>query len=29
VLPPGLKIDLLESIGREYDWVLKQFSDGT
>jgi hypothetical protein len=22
VLPPGLKGDLLESIGREYDWVL-------
>ena len=22
VLPPDLKIDLLESIGREYDWVL-------
>jgi hypothetical protein len=22
VLPGGLKIDLLESIGREYDWVL-------
>ncbi len=22
VLPPGLKIDLLDSIGREYDWVL-------
>lgn len=26
VLPPGLKIDLLDSIGREYDWVLGQFS---
>ena len=24
VLPPGLKMDLLESIGREYDWVLEQ-----
>jgi sugar phosphate isomerase/epimerase len=24
VLPSGLKIDLLESIGREFDWVLKQ-----
>ena len=23
VLPGGLKMDLLESIGREYDWVLK------
>jgi hypothetical protein len=23
VLPGGLKLDLLESIGREYDWVLK------
>jgi hypothetical protein len=22
VLPGGLKMDLLESIGREYDWVL-------
>lgn len=22
VLPPGLKIDLLDSIGREYEWVL-------
>ena len=22
VLPPGLKIDLLESIAREYEWVL-------
>jgi sugar phosphate isomerase/epimerase len=22
VLPPGLKVDLLESIAREYDWVL-------
>jgi hypothetical protein len=22
VLPGGLKIDLLESIGREYEWVL-------
>ena len=26
VLPPGLKIDLLESIEREYRWVLEQFS---
>ena len=26
VLPHGLKIDLLDSIGREYDWVLAQFS---
>lgn len=25
VLPGGLKIDLLESIGREYDWVLASF----
>jgi hypothetical protein len=25
VLPAGLKIDLLDSIGREYDWVLGQF----
>jgi sugar phosphate isomerase/epimerase len=25
VLPPGLKQDLLESIGREYDWVLEAF----
>ncbi len=25
VLPAGLKIDLLESIGREYDWVLANF----
>ncbi len=25
VLPPGLKIDLLESIEREYRWVLAQF----
>ena len=25
VLPAGLKIDLLDSIGREYDWVLEQF----
>ena len=24
VLPPGLKIDLLDSIGREYEWVLEQ-----
>jgi sugar phosphate isomerase/epimerase len=26
VLPPGLKIDLLESIEREYRWVLDQFA---
>lgn len=26
VLPAGLKIDLLESIGREYDWVLASTS---
>jgi sugar phosphate isomerase/epimerase len=25
VLPSGLKIDLLESIGREYEWVLENF----
>jgi sugar phosphate isomerase/epimerase len=25
VLPPGLKIDLLDSIGREYEWVLQHF----
>ena len=25
VLPAGLKIDLLDSIGREYDWVLGNF----
>lgn len=25
VLPAGLKIDLLESIAREYEWVLEQF----
>jgi sugar phosphate isomerase/epimerase len=25
VLPPGLKIDLLDSIGREYEWVLGNF----
>ena len=23
VLPAGLKIDLLRSIGREYEWVLR------
>ena len=28
VLPPGLKIDLLESIEREYRWVLDQFRFG-
>jgi len=27
VLPQGLKIDLLDSIGREYEWVLKNFRD--
>ena len=26
VLPEGLKVDLLESIGREYDWVLQTCS---
>jgi sugar phosphate isomerase/epimerase len=25
VLPPGLKIDLLDSIGREFEWVLQNF----
>ena len=25
VLPAGLKIDLLDSIGREYEWVLRNF----
>ncbi|MEO8075990.1 MAG: xylose isomerase, partial [Acidobacteriota bacterium] len=25
VLPAGLKIDLLDSIGREYEWVLQNF----
>jgi sugar phosphate isomerase/epimerase len=25
VLPPGLKIDLLDSIAREYEWVLERF----
>ena len=25
VLPAGLKIDLLDSIGREYEWVLKEW----
>ncbi len=29
VLPEGLKIDLLESIGREYDWVLEQLRSST
>ena len=28
VLPAGLKIDLLDSIGREYDWVLANFPVG-
>jgi sugar phosphate isomerase/epimerase len=27
VLPQGLKIDLLDSIGREYEWVLRNFRD--
>ena len=26
VLPAGLKIDLLDSIGREYEWVLRHFA---
>ena len=26
VLPAALKIDLVESIAREYDWVLKSFA---
>ena len=26
VLPEGLKMDLLESIGREYEWVLQTCS---
>jgi hypothetical protein len=25
VLPAGLKIDLLDSIGREYEWVIRNF----
>ncbi len=25
VLPAGLKVDLLDSIGREYEWVLKEW----
>jgi sugar phosphate isomerase/epimerase len=29
VLPQGLKIDLLDSIGREYDWVLAEVTEGT
>jgi hypothetical protein len=29
VLPPGLKMDLLESIAREYDWVLGQCAAAT
>ena len=28
VLPAGLKIDLLDSIGREYDWVLDSSNSG-
>ena len=27
VLPPGLKMDLGESIAREYDWVLQAIAD--
>jgi hypothetical protein len=27
VLPEGLKMDLLESIGREYEWVLQTIAD--
>ncbi len=27
VLPAGLKIDLLDSIAREYEWVLESFAD--
>jgi sugar phosphate isomerase/epimerase len=29
VLPPGLKIDLLDSIGREYDWVIGELNGGS
>ncbi len=29
VLPAGLKIDLLDSIGREYDWVLAELTERT
>ena len=29
VLPPGLKIDLGESIAREYDWVLQAIGQPT
>lgn len=29
VLPQGLKIDLLDSIGREYDWVLAEMTERT
>lgn len=29
VLPPELKLDLLESIGREYEWVLEQLGADT
>ena len=29
VLPPGLKLDLGESIAREYDWVLQAIARAT
>jgi hypothetical protein len=29
VLPGGLKLDLLESIGREYEWVLGTCGSGS
>ncbi len=25
VLPPGLKVEIADSIAREYEWVLKEF----
>jgi hypothetical protein len=28
VLPGALKLDVVESIAREYDWVLRQTSTG-
>jgi len=28
VLPPGLKLELGDSIAREYEWVVKQLTDG-
>jgi hypothetical protein len=28
VLPPALKVDVVDSIAREYDWVLRQTSMG-